>query len=99
MDKTITQPVSLTSGAISEIKSLISSGDIPENQALRLGVKNGGCSGFTYIIGFDDMKDTDDLFEIGGLKIVIQKSHLMYLQGIELDYQNGLQNRGFVLNN
>lgn len=95
----ISVPISLTEGAVKEIKSLITSQQTEENLHLRIGVKSGGCSGFEYIIGFDDQKENDERFEIDGISIVIQKGHLLYLDGISIDYQNGLNNRGFIFNN
>lgn len=100
MENTITYPVVLTQGAISELKKIMASQNISPQQALRLGVKSGGCSGFSYILGFDDVDgEKDDVFTIDGLQVAIRKQHLMYLQGIELDFQDGLQNRGFIFNN
>lgn len=91
--------VDITKGAALEIKKLIDQQNISSELYLRLGVKNGGCSGFSYVIGFDDAKEDDDRFCIHDINIVIKKAHLLYLTGITLDYQNGLKNRGFIFDN
>jgi len=66
---------------------------------LRVGVKGGGCSGFSYVLGFDQPKENDETFEISGLKVFMQKSHAIYLLGMEVDWVEGLNNRGFSFNN
>jgi len=97
--KIVAPPISLTESAVIEIKKLIDDSAINSHLALRIGVKSGGCSGFSYIIGFDDKKDNDESFIINGLEVVVQTSHLEYLSGIQVDYQNGLNNRGFIFQN
>lgn len=92
-------PIQLTPGAIVEIKQLIYEKEVPDNQGLRIGVEGGGCSGLTYILGFDEPQDMDMTFELEGIKLLINKAHGMYLAGMEVDYHNGLQNRGFIFNN
>lgn len=98
-NKIISSPIVITESAAKELKKLITEQKIEEKLFLRLGVKNGGCSGFEYILGFDEKNDNDDEFSEAGLQLIIQQSHLMYLNGMELDYQNGLNNRGFIFNN
>jgi len=92
-------PVKFTEGAITEIRQLNYEKEVPEAHALRIGVKGGGCSGFTYILGFDEVQDADAKFEVDGINVVINKAHGMYLAGMEIDYHNGLNNRGFIFNN
>ncbi len=94
-----TQPITLTNGAIQALNSIRSEQGIPEDYGLRVGVKGGGCSGFSYILGFDEQKDSDDIYIIGGLKVLMQKAHAIYLLGMEIDWQEGLNNRGFAFNN
>lgn len=98
-DTTTTQPVTLTSGAIRELTRIMSEQKIPEGFGLRVGVKGGGCSGFSYILGFDEQKDNDEVHEVNGMKVLMQKSHAMYLLGMEIDWVEGLNNRGFSFNN
>lgn len=98
-DTTVTQPITLTDGAVNQLKRIMAEQNVPEDHGLRVGVKGGGCSGFSYILGFDVQKDTDDTFEISGLKVFMQKSHAIYLLGMEVDWVEGLNNRGFSFNN
>jgi iron-sulfur cluster assembly protein len=72
---------------------------VTNKHALRVGVKGGGCSGFTYILGFDEKKAEDDEFISNGIQVIMNKAHAIYLVGIEIDFQDGLQNRGFTFNN
>ena len=62
-------------------------------------MKGGGCSGFSYILGFDTQKESDQQFEIHGMKVLMDKSHGIYLIGMEVDWVDGLNNRGFSFNN
>jgi len=73
--------------------------NVPTGHGLRVGVKGGGCSGFSYLLGFDVRKEKDEVYEIGGLQVFIEKSHAMYLIGMEIDWHDGLNNRGFVFEN
>lgn len=99
-DKLIKEsPIQLTDGAIKALKNLRTEQNVPEDHFLRVGVKGGGCSGFSYILGFDVKKENDDLFEVNGIQAVMQKSHAIYLLGIEIDWLEGLNNRGFSFNN
>ena len=66
---------------------------------LRIGVKGGGCSGMTYILGFDDRNEKDTLYEVSGLPFVMNPSHELYLFGMEIDWQGGLNARGFTFSN
>ena len=92
-------PVILTKGAITQLKKIMADQNVTDLHGLRVGVKGGGCSGFTYILGFDEKKEEDDEFEIGGFRVIMNKAHAIYLVGIEIDFVDGLQNRGFTFNN
>jgi iron-sulfur cluster assembly protein len=91
--------VSLTEGAVEQLNLIRKQENIPADYCLRLGVKGGGCSGFSYVLGFDQAQDNDDTFEIGGLRVVMNKAHAIYLLGMEVDFHNGLDNRGFTFDN
>jgi iron-sulfur cluster assembly protein len=69
------------------------------SNTLRVGVKGGGCSGMTYVLGFDKSTEKDDHFEIEGIPCVMEKSHGIYLMGMEVDWQGGLNSRGFTFKN
>ncbi len=97
--ETITQPITLSESAIKQLKRIMEEEKIPEGHGLRVGVKGGGCSGFSYILGFDEPKENDDSFEIQGMTVLMQRAHAIYLLGMEVDWVEGLENRGFTFNN
>ncbi len=92
-------PVSFTSSAVNEIKRLMSVEGFDTANVLRVGVKGGGCSGMTYILGFDAPTDKDGHFEIEGIPCIMEKAHGIYLTGMQVDWQGGLNSRGFTFNN
>lgn len=99
MENTITSPVTLTEGALDEIKRLMAAEGFDTTQRLRIGVKGGGCSGMTYVLGFDHPSEKDMHFEVEGISCIMEKSHEMYLLGMQVDWQDGLNNRGFTFKN
>ncbi|HMR82728.1 MAG TPA: iron-sulfur cluster assembly accessory protein [Niabella sp.] len=100
METTIANsPVTLTAGAVKEIKRLMNEPGFDKAQYLRVGVKGGGCSGMSYILGFDAKEGNDKEFEIEGIPSIINKSHELYLAGMEIDWSEGLDNRGFTFSN
>ncbi len=99
MQEVINIPVSLTASAIKELKNVRIQENIPDDKLLRVGAKGGGCSGLTYVLDFDEKQTFDEEFDIDGLKVIVDQRHALYLQGMEVDYQNGLNDRGFVFNN
>jgi iron-sulfur cluster assembly protein len=90
-------PVSFTESAITEIRRLYTGQ--PEGKYLRVGAKGGGCSGLTYVLDFDEKGANDDLFEIDGIQCIMDKGQGMYLLGMEINWDNGLNNRGFTFSN
>jgi len=99
MEVLIESPISLTESAVKEIRNIISEKNIPAEYGLRVGVKGGGCSGLSYILGFDTQKENDNHYMIGDISIIMEKTHGMYLAGMEIDFITGLNNRGFSFNN
>lgn len=92
-------PVCFTEGALQEIEKIRKQPNIEEGMALRVGVKGGGCSGLSYLLGFD-FKTEDDLeYDVQGIKIIMNKAHGMYLTGLRIDFPQGLAARGFVFEN
>ena len=89
----------MTEGAIKEVRKLMAADGFDNSQLLRVGVKGGGCSGMTYILGFDKKTENDLEFEIEGIHCVMSKSHEIYLMGMQVDWLNGLNNRGFTFQN
>ncbi len=99
METTLRSPVTLTAGAIQEVRKLMAAEGFDATQSLRVGVKGGGCSGMTYILGFDQKQEDDQEFQIDGIICVMNKAHEMYLFGMQVDWQDGLNNRGFTFKN
>ncbi|MCS6990667.1 MAG: iron-sulfur cluster assembly accessory protein [Chitinophagales bacterium] len=91
-------PIRLTAGAVAEIKRLLAEQE-DAHRCLRVGVKGGGCSGLTYVLEFDQQKPDDMYLVQEGIPIVIQPMHLLYLYGMTIDFETGLNARGFVFHN
>jgi len=92
--------ISLTKKAEDKVKEILL--DQPETFAgLRIQVVGGGCSGFQYRMGFDkNFNDQNDsVFEFDGLKVFIDKSSLLYMDGAEVDYVEDLMKSGFTIFN
>lgn len=96
---TISTPITLTAGAVEQLNQIRQQENISAEHCLRVGVKGGGCSGFSYVLGFDLPQENDEIFEISGIPVVMNKAHAIYLLGMEVDFVTGLQNRGFTFNN
>ena len=92
-------PVSFTEGAVKELLKLKDQQELGEDFGLRVGVEGGGCSGMTYILGFDQKKDGDQEYEINDIRVFMHKAHGLYLVGMQIDFQDGLNARGFTFNN
>lgn len=96
---TLTSPIVLTERASTEIRNIMDTKNIPDGFSLRVGVKGGGCSGMSYILGFDRMRDHDIEFDVDGIKVYMDRRHGLYLMGTTVDYQDGLNARGFTFDN
>jgi iron-sulfur cluster assembly accessory protein len=92
-------PVSFTNSAIQELKRVINEPGFDNTKRLRIGVKGGGCSGLSYMLGFDDVQENDTAFIIDGISCVMNKNHELYLYGMQIDWESGLNNRGFTFTN
>jgi len=92
-------PILITPAAIAEIKRLKVSTDIQPGYALRIGVKGGGCSGLSYLLAFDEIKPQDNVYIVDDAEIIMDKSHIMYVIGMQVDYGDGLNARGFTFSN
>jgi iron-sulfur cluster assembly protein len=93
--------VTVTERAKSQIMVLMEKeGIMPETHSLRVGVTGGGCSGLSYQMKFDDkIESTDTVIDLESVKICINKLSLLYLVGTELDYEDGLNGKGFEWRN
>ena len=91
-------PITFTPSAAVEIKRLLNE-ENNENTFLRVGVKGGGCSGLSYLLGFETKTEKDDIFVIDGIECIINPAHLIYLNNMQIDWEGGLNARGFTFNN
>lgn len=92
-------PVILTDRAAKQILTIKENENLDENLYLRVAVEGGGCSGLSYKLGFDVRTDEDKVVVSNDIEIVIDPKHLMYLNGIQIDYPDGLDARGFTFDN
>jgi iron-sulfur cluster assembly protein len=92
-------PVSFTASAVEELTRLMGEPGFDQQQKLRVGVKGGGCSGMTYVLGFDVPKEGDLEFVFEGIPCCMEAAHQIYLYGINIDWQGGLNSRGFTFQN
>jgi iron-sulfur cluster assembly protein len=93
--------VILTETAAREIKTIVQQQELDGDKIrLRVGVKGGGCSGFSYLLDLtESQKDSDELFEQHGIKIVVDPKSLLYLNGTTIDFKDEIMGRGFVFQN
>ena len=90
---------SVTTKAVNEIKKLLAEENIPEG-VLRVRVVPGGCSGFSYEMGFDDeIEKSDEIIEEQGVRVAIDELSYPYIEGGVLDYNDGLNGTGFSISN
>jgi len=92
--------ISLTPAAIANARAHLAKRQTPDS-AVRLGIKGGGCSGFSYVIEFDDNppRDRDRVFEFDGVKVFVDKKSLIYLSGSVLDFEKTMMSSGFKFRN
>jgi iron-sulfur cluster assembly protein len=91
----------LTEKAANEVKRIMADQKIEAETVLRVGVTGGGCSGFSYALGFDKNFDdkADSKFEYHGVPVVVDKKSALYLDGTTIDFYDGLEARGFKFDN
>jgi len=93
--------VKLSESAAREIKKIIAEQELDLSKVrLRVGVKGGGCSGFSYLLDLTEaQKETDEEFDINGVKIIVDPKSMLYLSGTEIDFKDEIMGRGFVFKN
>lgn len=93
--------VNLTETAAKEVKRIIEQEELdPDKACLRVGIKGGGCSGFSYLLDLTENKrDTDELFEEHEVRIICDPKSYLYLNGVTVDFKDEIMGRGFVFNN
>lgn len=93
------QTVSLTERAAKQVRKIMAEEDPKDKLFLRVAVEGGGCSGLSYKLGLDHKTDQDEIIESRGIEILVDPRHMMYLEGISIDYPDGLDARGFTFDN
>ena len=99
MTETPTAAITLTDKAAGKVRELLSDQQEVGEQALRVAVRGGGCSGFQYALAFDRVKDDDHVFEDRGVSVIVDKTSMQFVLGSEVDFVEGLQGAGFSVNN
>jgi len=90
--------ITLTPKALTEVKRLLEKENKPE-LGLRMGVRSGGCSGYSYMLGFDTQHEGDQIQTVDGVKVLVDSKSSPILEGTEVDYTDGLQGKGFTFSN
>jgi iron-sulfur cluster assembly protein len=94
--------INLSEAAAKEIKTIIKDQNLPEGETkLRVGVKGGGCSGFSYMLDLTEEPagEADEVLESHGVKILCDMKSYLYLNGVEIDFKDEVMGRGFVFKN
>jgi iron-sulfur cluster assembly protein len=92
--------ITITNNAAVKIRDAFKANDMPENSCLRVGIKGGGCSGFSYTLDVAaEPAPEDEVFEAEGLRLICDPKSYLYLNGTEVDYSDDLLKGGFVFNN
>ena len=94
-----TDPITLSERAAEKVNELLAEQPDGSEQALRVAVRGGGCSGFQYALAFDAPKEGDHRFEDRGVPVVVDKTSMQFVFGSEVDWVDGLQGAGFSVNN
>ena len=92
-------PVAFTPKAIEAIKNIQAQEQVPAGHALRVGVRGGGCSGMSYVLAFDAPTEQDTHYDLEGVPVIMDKRHGLYIAGMTIEFQDGLNARGFVFQN
>ncbi|MFD1425808.1 HesB/IscA family protein [Kroppenstedtia sanguinis] len=92
--------IELSERACHKIKEMLKDEENPEEQFLRVGVKGGGCSGFTYSMGFDENKaDKDTELDLNGIRVLIDGESEPLIRGLQIDYKESMMGGGFTIHN
>jgi iron-sulfur cluster assembly protein len=91
--------LNITERAQREIRRIFADQAPASDAGLRLGVVGGGCSGLSYQMDFSDRRSSDNVLEYDGFVVLLDPKSAIYLKGITLDFQDGLQGKGFVFAN
>ncbi len=95
---TTDQLITLTDAAQTEVRRLLATSE-NAGKGLRLGIKGGGCSGLSYVLDFTEKAEHDTVLDFGDFQVFLDRKSTIYLSGITLDHESGLQGKGFVFHN
>jgi len=93
------ESVKLTERAAKQVRKIKKDENLDDELYLRVAVEGGGCSGLSYKLGFDIRTDEDEVVDTQGLEVIVKPDHMMYLDGVVIDYPDGLDARGFTFDN
>jgi iron-sulfur cluster assembly protein len=92
--------ITLTDRALKEIKRAREEQGLPQDAVVRIGIRGGGCAGFSYFMGFEaQARENDVELPMDGIKVVVDPKSLLYLKGTTIDFNEDMLNRGFVFQN
>jgi iron-sulfur cluster assembly protein len=91
--------ITLTDKGAEKVQEFLAGQDAAAVTGLRVGVRGGGCSGFQYLLAFDEQRDGDTVVEADGIKLLVDTASIPYVRGSEIDYVESLQGAGFQVNN
>ena len=92
--------IMLTDSAAKEVKNIIKNHSLPETSGLRVGVKGGGCSGFSYLLDLaPEAHDGDEVMESHGVRLFCDQKSYLHLNGVSIDFKDEVMGRGFVFEN
>ncbi len=89
-------PIQITTEAKNEIKETLTANKIPDSYGLRVGMKGGGCAG-QLLLGFDQPTKEDLIYEVEGIKVMIDRRHLMYVANTTIDFEETENGAGFTI--
>lgn len=91
--------IHLTDAAASKVKGILEQDPGSAPQGLRIYVQGGGCSGFSYGMVLDEISEGDEVYDVAGVKVIVDPMSLRYLEGAEVDYKEDLMGGGFAIKN
>lgn len=90
------QPIRITAEAQNQIQNTLQSGKIPAEYGLRVGIRGGGC-GSSWLLGFDLPGPSDDVYNVEGVRVIIDKKHLLYVLGVQVGFETHEGGVGFTV--
>lgn len=92
----LAQPVRIRSDAREQLLDTLSANKIPADYGLRVGIRGGGC-GASWLLGFDLPGETDEVYIIDTVRVIIDKKHLLHVFGTEIGFEQNDDGQGFTL--